>query len=69
MPRYKPAWGAQIRLVGAKFAEVKPLNKDGNTLDFFFFLPISLLTSFSKVIEKRYCIKDYITIWNSKKYL
>jgi hypothetical protein len=35
-----------------KFAEVKPLYKDGNTLDFSYYRPISLLTSFSKVIEK-----------------
>jgi hypothetical protein len=51
-----------------KFAEVKPLYKDGNTLDFSNYRPVSLLTSFSKVIEKYY-IKDYISIWNSKKYL
>jgi hypothetical protein len=35
-----------------KFAEVKPLYKDGNTLDFSNYRPISLLTSFSKVTEK-----------------
>jgi hypothetical protein len=35
-----------------KFAEVKLLYKDGNTLDFSNYRPISLLTSFSKVIEK-----------------
>jgi len=31
---------------------VKPLYKDGNALDFSNYRPISLLTSFSKVIEK-----------------
>jgi hypothetical protein len=35
-----------------KFSEFKPLYKDGNTLDFSNYRPISLLTSFSKVIEK-----------------
>jgi len=35
-----------------KFSEVKPLHKDGDPLDFSNYRPISLLTSFSKVIEK-----------------
>jgi len=34
------------------YSEVKPLYKDGNALDFSNYRPISLLTSFSKVIEK-----------------
>ena len=35
-----------------KFSEVKPLHKDGDPLDFSNYRPISLLTYFSKVIEK-----------------
>jgi hypothetical protein len=35
-----------------KFSEVKPLYEDGNTSDFSNYRPISLLTSFSKVIQK-----------------
>jgi len=35
-----------------KFSEVKPIYKDGNALDFSNYRPISLLTSFSKVIKK-----------------
>jgi hypothetical protein len=35
-----------------KFSEVKPLYKEGNTADFSNYRPISLLTSFSKAIEK-----------------
>jgi hypothetical protein len=35
-----------------EFSEVKPLYKEGNTSDFSNYRPISLLTSFSKVIEK-----------------
>jgi hypothetical protein len=35
-----------------KFSEVKPLYQKGNTSDFSNYRPISLLTSFSKVIEK-----------------
>jgi hypothetical protein len=35
-----------------KFAGVKPLYKDGNVQDFSNYRPISLLTSFSKAIEK-----------------
>ena len=35
-----------------KFSEVKPLYKKCNTSDFSNYRPISLLTSFSKVIEK-----------------
>jgi hypothetical protein len=35
-----------------KFSEVKPLFKKGSTTQFSTYRPISLLTSFSKVIEK-----------------
>jgi hypothetical protein len=37
-----------------KFSEVKPLFQKGSTIEFCNYRPISLLTSFSKVLEKNY---------------
>jgi len=42
-----------------KFAEVKPLFKKGASTEFFNYRPVSLLTSFSKIIEKIIYVRLY----------
>jgi hypothetical protein len=56
-----------------KFSEVKPLYKEGNTSDFSNYRPISLLTSFSKVIEKTiykrlYCYLDQQKVFVNEQH-
>ena len=41
-----------------KFSEIKPLHKKGDRMDITNFIPISLLTSFSKILEKLMSIQD-----------
>ena len=42
-----------------KFSEIKPLHKKGDRMDITSFRPISLLTSFSKILEKSYIYKIF----------
>ena len=42
-----------------RFAEVKPLFKKGASTDFSNYRPVSLLTSFSKIIEKIIYVRLY----------
>ena len=52
-----------------KFSEVKPLFKKGDKSEFSNYRPISLLTSFSKIIEKNYIQKIVSTLKTKINYL
>jgi len=40
-----------------KFSEIKPLFKKGDKSNISYYRPVSILTSFSKIIEKIICIR------------